>query len=120
MRNPPTHAAASEPTGHLIADAVSPAVASKLAAPHAEVGKRGFRVARGVCPRAEFNAYRERLPRAVRREVEVVPPGHVGLIVQAVAGKDSPLLAVYGHVRADRDPADALAALEQRLRGLLR
>lgn len=82
----------------------------------AEAGKRGFQIACRVCPRAEFNAYRARLPRSVRRDVEVVPSGHVGLIVQAIVGGDSPLLAVYGYVRADRNPADALAALECRLR----
>jgi hypothetical protein len=104
---------------HLIAEAISPDAAGAAdghLTPHPEVGRRGFRIARLICPRAEFNAHRARLPRSVRRDVEVVPVGHVGLIVQAVAGGDSPLLAVYGHVRADRDPADALAALERRLR----
>src|SRR5262245_32864389 len=80
---------------------------------------RRVRISRTVCPRDEFNAYRARLPRSVRREVEAVPLGHVGLIVQALSGPDSPLLAVYGHVRADLDPADALAVLERRLRGQL-
>jgi len=82
----------------------------------ADAGVRQMRIVRSVCPREEFNAYRERLPRSVRREVELVPQGHVGLIVQAIGGQDSPLLAVHGHLRADRDPADALAALERRLR----
>ena len=112
-----------EARAHLIAEIGSPSVAwdaSSLAVRHAEVGKRGFQIARRVCPRAEFNAYRDRLPRSVRRDIEVVPRGHVGLIVQAIIGGDSPLLAVYGHVRADRDPADALAALERRLRTQLR
>lgn len=81
--------------------------------------QRGFRIARAVCPRDEFNAHRERLARSVRREVEAVPPGHVGLIVQAVGAPDSPLLAMYGHVPADVDPVDALAVLERRLRGQL-
>lgn len=85
----------------------------------ADVDARRLRIARDVCPREEFNAHRDRLPRAVRRDVEAVPPGHVGLIVQALAGPDSPVLAVYGHVRADVDPAEALVALERRLRGLL-
>ena len=74
-----------------------------------------LRVARGICPREEFNALRDRLPRSVRRDVEPVPPGHVGLIVQAIAGGDCTLLTAYGHVRAGVDPADALAALERRL-----
>ena len=71
---------------------------------------------RGVWPREEFNALRDRLPRAVRRDVELVPLGHVGLIVQAITGVDCPLITVYGHVRADADPADAFAELERRLR----
>jgi hypothetical protein len=87
--------------------------------PHAGVGKRGVRIACRVCPQAEFNAYRDRLPRSVRRDVEFVPRGHVGLIVEAIADRDSPLLAVYGCIRADRDPDDALAALERRLRAQL-
>jgi hypothetical protein len=81
--------------------------------------QRGFRIARAVCPRDEFNTYRERLARSVRRGVEAVPRGHVGLIVQALGAPDSPVLAVYGHVRADVDPVDALAVLERRLRGQL-
>lgn len=76
-------------------------------------------MARAVWSREEFNAFRDRLPRSVRREVEPVPPGHVGLLVQAVSGADCPLMTVYGHVRADADPADALAGLERRLRSLL-
>jgi hypothetical protein len=39
----------------------------------------------------------------------------VGLLVQAIAGVDSPLLTVYGQVRADADPADAFGELERRL-----
>jgi hypothetical protein len=108
-----------EAHAHLVGDATSPEVATATSGqpvPHAEAGRRAFRIARGVCPRVEFNAHRERLPRSVRRDVDVVSLGHVGLIVQAVTGRDSPLLAVYGHIRADRDPADALAALERRLR----
>ncbi len=85
----------------------------------ADADARGLRIARDVCSREEFNAHRERLPRAVRRDVEVAPPGHVGLIVQALASPDSLVLAVYGHVRADVDPAAALLALERRLRGQL-
>jgi hypothetical protein len=77
------------------------------------------RLARGICPREEFNALRDRLPRGVRRDVELVPPGHVGLLVQAISGVDCPLLTVYGHVRADADPADTLAGMARRLRRLL-
>jgi hypothetical protein len=92
---------------------------ARLLTPAAEGEPRRVRISRAVCPRDEFNAYRARLPRSVRRDVEAVPLGHVGLIVQAISGSDSPLSAVYGHVRADLDPADALAALERRLRGHL-
>lgn len=91
---------------------------SNLGVGRADVGDSGMRITRDVCPRAEFNAHRQRLPRSARRDVAVVPPGHVGLIVQAVSA-DCPLLTVYGHVRADLDPADALTSLEQRLRGQL-
>lgn len=79
-------------------------------------GERTLRLARGVCPREEFNALRDRLPRSLRRDVNPVPPGHVGLLVQAISGLDWPLLTVYGHVRADADPTDAFAGLERRLR----
>ncbi len=81
---------------------------------------RGYRIARGVCQREEFNSFRDRLPRSVRRDVEPVPPGHIGLLVQAVAGEDSPTLSLYGHVRADADPLTALAALERQLLARLR
>lgn len=76
-------------------------------------------MARRIWPREEFNAFRDRLPRSVRRDIEPVPPGHVGLLVQAISGCDCPLITVYGHVRAGADPADAFAGLERRLRGLL-
>jgi hypothetical protein len=52
----------------------------------------------------------------VRRDVEPAPPRHVGLLVQAISGVDYPLVTVYGHARADADPADAFAGLERRLR----
>ncbi len=92
---------------------------SNLGACRADAGDAGMRITRNVCPRAEFNAHRQRLARSVRRDVAVVPPGHVGLIVQALCGTDWPLLTVYGHVSADLDPAGALASLEERLRGQL-
>jgi hypothetical protein len=79
-------------------------------------GERTYRLARCICPRDEFNALRDGLPRSVRREVDLAPPGHLGLLLQAITGADYPLLTVYGHVHADVDPADAFAALEQRLR----
>jgi hypothetical protein len=82
--------------------------------------QRGYRIARGICQREEFNALRERLPRSVRRDVDPVPPGHIGLLVQALAGEDFLVLAVYGHTRADADPSRALAELERRLLAQLR
>lgn len=39
--------------------------------------------------------------------------------MQAISGADFPLITVYGHVRADADPADAFAGLERRLERLL-
>ena len=56
----------------------------------------------------------------MRRDVDPVPPGHVGLLVQAITGEDVPLMAVYGHVPADIDPSGALADLERRLHSRLR
>jgi hypothetical protein len=38
------------------------------------------RVLRAVYGRADFNALRLRLPRAVRRSIEPAPPDHVGLV----------------------------------------
>jgi hypothetical protein len=86
------------------------------APPRARADERSLRIARGISPRDEFNALRDRLPRSVRRDVQPVPPGHVGLIVQVITGSDCAVLTAYGHVRAGIDPAEALAALERRLR----
>lgn len=85
-----------------------------------EPASRGYRIARGLWQREEFNRHRDRLPRSVRRDVDPVPPGHVGLLVQAVTEEDVPLMAVYGHVVADIDPSGALADLERRLQSRLR
>jgi hypothetical protein len=49
------------------------------------------RVLRAVYERADFNALRLRLPRAVRRSIEPAPPGHVGLVVQIVSSDDCAL-----------------------------
>jgi hypothetical protein len=81
---------------------------------------RGYHIARGLCQREEFNRHRDRLPRSVRRDVDPVPPGHVGLLVQAITGEDVPLMAIYGHVPADIDPSGALADMERRLHSRLR
>jgi hypothetical protein len=99
------------------AGGLEPARPAMTAASQAE--QQTYMIARGTCPRDEFNALRDRLQRSVRRDVDPVPAGHVGLLVQAIARGDHPLLTVYGHVRAGADPADAFAALERRLRRLL-
>jgi hypothetical protein len=55
-----------------------------------------------VLDRREFNELRMRLPRAVRRDVEPAPDGHVGLIAQAIVGTEGvPLAALYRSVPAD-------------------
>jgi hypothetical protein len=60
----------------------------------------------------DFNEMRTRLPWAVRRDVEPAPEGHVGLVVQAIAGDTggTPLAVLY-------DSAPASIA-EQRVREL--
>jgi hypothetical protein len=70
--------------------------------------------------RDEFNAMREGLPQAVRRKVEPVPPGHIGLTAQAVS-KDGgvPLLTLYEHIPGSADAIAALSALEARVRKAL-
>lgn len=73
------------------------------------------RVVHEVCTAAAFNALRHRLPRAARRDVEQVPDGHVGLVVQAIAEPDVLLVTVYGRTPAGADPARALARLEAEL-----
>lgn len=61
-----------------------------------------------------------RLPRAVRRDVEAAPEGHVGLVAQAVVRADggTPLAALY-----DSAPAPVveqrMSELRQRLADLL-
>ncbi len=61
-----------------------------------------------------------RLPRAVRRNVQSVPEGHVGLVAQAMVGEeeDLPLAVLY-----DNAPAvlatEGMRKLEQRLTELL-
>jgi hypothetical protein len=62
--------------------------------------------------RVEFNELRARLPRAVRRDVDAAPEGHVGLVVQAIADDEggTPLAILY-----DNAPA---SIAEQRVREL--
>ena len=73
-----------------------------------------------VLDRRDFNEIRMRLPRAVRRDVEAVPEGHVGLVAQAMVGEeeDLPLAVLY-----DNAPTllatEGMRKLEQRLTELL-
>ena len=77
--------------------------------------RRGWRIRSYVLDRREFNALRMRLPRAVRRNVEPAPEGHVGLIAQATVGsEDVALAALYGSVPAD-SAADGTQTLEREL-----
>ncbi|GEM_PF-1457394 len=81
---------------------------------------RRWRLCSYVLDRRDFNEIRMRLPRAVRRDVEVAPEGHVGLVAQAIVGEqgDLPLAVLY-----DNAPAcvatEAVRKLEQRLTELL-
>jgi len=74
------------------------------------------RALRGVYERADFNALRSRLPRAVRRSVEPAPPGHLGLVVQIVSADDYALATVRGHVPVECDVRSELARLEAKAR----
>ncbi len=81
---------------------------------------QGLRLRSYVLDRRDFNEIRRRLPRAVRRDVQTVPDGHVGLVAQAIVGEegDLPLAVLY-----DNAPAllatEGIRKLEQRLRELL-
>ncbi len=61
-----------------------------------------------------------RLPRAVRRDVEAVPEGHVGLVAEAIVGTDDglPLMVVYDNAPAPL-ATEGLRKLERRLTELL-
>ncbi len=84
-------------------------------------GEQQWHLRSYVLHRRDFNEMRMRLPRAVRRDVEAVPEGHVGLVAQAVvgAGGDTPLAVLY-----DNAPAPVaeqrLQELRRRLTDLLR
>ncbi len=73
-----------------------------------------------VLDRDDFNEIRMRLPRAVRRDVESAPEGHVGLVAQAMVGEqeDVPLVALYDNAPA-RLATEGIRKLEQRLTELL-
>lgn len=75
-----------------------------------------FAVTRQICEADEYNEARGRLPRLRRRQVPALPPGHLGLIVQAVSVDDFPLRTVYGTVPATADPGVTLDGLERELR----
>lgn len=86
---------------------------------YANAGQR-WRMRTHVLGRREFNAIRTRLPRAVRRDIEPVPDGHVGLVAQALVGEEGglPLKVLYNHAPADL-AAERLRGLERRLTELL-
>jgi hypothetical protein len=70
--------------------------------------RRGWHIRSYVLARREFNELRMRLPRAVRRDVEPAPEGHVGLVAQATVGSEGvPLAALYGSVPTDSAAAGA-------------
>lgn len=74
-----------------------------------------------VLDRSESNEMRDRMPRAVRRDIDPAPQGHVGLVAQATVGDvgQTPLAVLYDH--APRDVAEQrLRELERRLADQLR
>lgn len=81
---------------------------------------RRWRVCSYVLDRRDFNEIRMRLPRAVRRDVEVAPEGHVGLVAQAIVGEqgDLPLAVLYDNAPASV-ATEGVRKLEQRLTELL-
>lgn len=83
--------------------------------------QRGWRVCSYVLDRRDFNAIRMRLPRAVRRDVQPVPEGNVGLVAQAIVGDegDLPLAVLYDNAPA-RVASEGVRTLERRLTELLR
>jgi hypothetical protein len=72
------------------------------------------RVVRGVFESDEFNALLWRLPRAVRRALEPVGPGELGLIVEIVSDDDCTLITVGAHVPRAADVPAELGRLETR------
>jgi hypothetical protein len=73
-----------------------------------------------VLDRCDFNEIRMRLPRAVRRDVETAPEGHVGLVAQAIVGEegDMPLAVLYDNAPASV-ATEGMRRLERRLTELL-
>ena len=80
---------------------------------------RGHRIETFVVTREEFNALRERLPRAARRDVDAAPPGHVGLFAQALTATDTVIATLRHHV-PQHLAADGRRELARQLEGLLR
>ncbi|MFZ1155403.1 MAG: hypothetical protein WAN93_10910 [Solirubrobacteraceae bacterium] len=70
--------------------------------------------------RRDFNEIRMRLPRAVRRDVQAAPEGHVGLVAQAVVGEegDLPLAVLYDSAPASV-ASESMKNLERRLAEML-
>lgn len=72
----------------------------------------GARFAELICSGGEFNALRERLPRATRRTVPRAEVGDRGVIVQAIGPEDRPLATRYACVRAGEDPRPTIEQLK--------
>ena len=81
---------------------------------------RRWRLRSYVLDRRDFNEIEMRLPRAVRRDVQAVPEGHVGLIAQAMVGEDEdlPLAVLYDDAPAPL-ASEGMRQLEQRLTEML-
>jgi hypothetical protein len=79
-----------------------------------------WRVCSYVLDQRDFNDIRMRLPRAVRRDVEAAPEGHVGLVAQAVVGDegDLPLAVLYDSAPASV-ASESMKKLERRLTEML-
>ena len=88
--------------------------------PESSSGRRRWWVRSYVLDWREFNEIRTRLPRAVRRDVEAAPEGHVGLVAQAIVGDegDLPLAVLYDNAPADLASV-RVRSLEQRLTEML-
>jgi hypothetical protein len=82
--------------------------------------RRRWRLRSYVLDRRDFNDIRMRLPRAVRRDVEAAPEGHVGLVAQAIVGEegDLPLAVLYDNAPAGV-ATEGVRRLEQRLAEML-
>ncbi len=83
-------------------------------------GHRRWRLRSYVLDRGTFNDIRLRLPRAVRRDVEPAPEGHVGLVTQAIVGEEGelPLAVLYDNAPVSV-AAEGMRKLERRLVELL-